>query len=191
MAAFIAQLIETSVTARKLWESGVALERTPLDTPLALRMLLRNAAAQQPAVCLIDDLDKAEGSLWSDHLLMFAREIAADLPILLFVGLDGPASLALRPTPEPDLISVARALTSRGLAEWWPLRPLTEQQVAAWIGPADPAVVTRLHAVTGGNPRWITLLWDDWCQRRVVQATGPADEWRIAPGNDPSALAGC
>ena len=75
---------------------------------------------------------------------------------------------------EPPALYVARSLVRRGLAQWLPLPPMTREDVAAWLGSADPALVTHLHSVSGGNPDWLALLWDElWRRSRCSHIPSP------------------
>jgi len=182
------QIILMSDAARQLAASlsGRADRQDPFRL---VPRLLRRAAEERPVVCLVDDSDRAEGGWWSDLVTAFAQEIASDLPLLLFLAVEGPEDLGPHEEDEPDSLYVARRLTSRGLGQWWPVRSLEADELARWIGPAAPEVAESLRQVTGGLGGWAHQLWDDWQQRGVVEQGGADGRWHFAPGAREKALA--
>jgi AAA ATPase domain len=95
VAALVGGLITVSVAAR-----GVLAELRQRGRVVGLHellpRLLRAAAHEdstRPLVCLIDDADMAEGNWWASLLLSFAQEIELELPLVLVMGVDGPAEL--------------------------------------------------------------------------------------------------
>ena len=183
LAGFIGQLLQAGAAT---WEMVESLTKQSQPSPYALTELIRHAAETQPVVCLLDDIDEAEGSGWANWLLDFAPEIATDLPLLFFVTLEGPSELGRHEDDESNLFYIARRLTARGLAEWWPLHPLSRDDVAAWIGPAAPGIAEHLHGVTGGYPGWVIRLWRDWQERGVVAYSDQEARWRWVPNRTPS-----
>jgi tetratricopeptide (TPR) repeat protein len=182
-ASLLKQLVETSEAVWKLaQERARQAQALPLD-PDGLKDLLRLAAGQRPVACLLEAADRVEGrSLWwSQFLRPFAAEVP-DLRVLLAVTLaspvdpdrpaadpTAPAALGGHQRDEPQPLYVARHLVERGLAAWRPLQPLSVAEVATWLAPCSPVLATQLHAVTGGDPRWLAELWADWTGRQVVR----------------------
>lgn len=190
MATFIGQLLQASATDWDLVDNLRRKGKSLPDSPEALKILLRRAAKAQPVVCLIDDLDEAEGSWLSDFVLTFAPEIATDLSLLLFLSMEGPMDLGPHEQEESDRLYLARRLTEEkdGPGQWWPLKPLSRDEIAAWLGPAEPDVVARLYAVTGGNPQWVKQLWEDWRERGVVRQSSQNQQWQVVPGHEVRSL---
>ncbi len=183
VAAFIGQILQAGAAT---WEVVESVAQQSEHSPDVLKRLLRSVAQAQPVICLIDDLDQAEGSGWANLLLDFAAEIHADLPLLFFLTMEGPSELGPHEYDEPNLLFIARYLTARGLAEWWHLHPLSRDDIAAWIGPAAPGLVQHLHGATGGYPGWVIRLWHDWQERGVVAYSDQAACWQWAPNRMPS-----
>lgn len=175
-ASFVGQLLQTSVSTHEL---GDEFKRNPPpreESAAWLKRLLRRAAAEKPLVCLLDDWDEAQRFYWDDMLLSFAREIAQDLPLLLFITVKEPLSLDAPAEDESGLAAVIKSLSEKGLAEWWPLRKLSRDEVAAAIGQAAPGIAAKLHGVTGGNARWVRELWREWRLSNIV-VPNEADCW--------------
>jgi tetratricopeptide (TPR) repeat protein len=182
------QIILTSEAAWQL-ASNLSAQGDHQDPFRLVSRLLRRAAEEGPVVCLVDDSHCAQGGWWSDLVATFAQEIASDLSLLLVLAVEGPEDLGPHEEDEPDSLYVARRLTSRGLAQWWPLRPLEAGELARWIGPAAPGVAESLRQVTGGLAGWAGQLWDDWQQRGVVERDEVDGRWRFASGGRERALA--
>jgi tetratricopeptide (TPR) repeat protein len=141
--------------------------------------------------CLLEAADRVEGrSLWwSQFLRPFASEVP-DLRVLLAVtmaspipdqpaaDLAAPAALGEHERDEPQPLYVARRLVEQGLATWRPLQPLSAAEVATWLAPCSPILATQLHAVTGGDPRWLAELWADWTSRHVARQA-PDGTWQL------------
>jgi tetratricopeptide (TPR) repeat protein len=165
------QLAETSMGVRTVFEEHAQQSRPLPLGPDRLRALLRQAALERPVVCLLETADQAEGRQvwWSQFLLSFAAEVVRDPRVLLVVSLTGPAELGGHERDEPQPLYVARRVVEKGLARWCPLQPLTTADIGAWLHPCSAVLVARLHAATGGDPRWLAELWDDWHARRVVR----------------------
>jgi hypothetical protein len=181
IGALIGQLITISVAGRQVVQ---ALQRKGqrVEVLELLPGLLRAAAAEHPApplVCLIDDADMAEGSWWTTLLLSFAQEVEQELPLVLVMGIDGPMELGDVPREEEsDACAVARSLRRRGLGEWWPLRALSWNEVASWIGPASPELLSSVWKITEGAPGEIRELWEGWAHRGAIRQDDEG-RWRI------------
>ncbi|HEX4805737.1 MAG TPA: tetratricopeptide repeat protein [Conexibacter sp.] len=158
------------------------------ELPGLLPPLLRAAAEERPLVCLVDDAGDAGSGWWADLLLTFGQEIAAELPLLLVLAIDGPADLGEHDPDESEVLYAARRLHARGLARWLPLRPLDERELATCAGPAEPAALTALHEVTGGRAGWARRLWADW-QRRGVLVRRDDGRWALPSERRGQALA--
>ncbi len=188
LAGIAAQILGASVAtwvgarADRARADGTAA--VPAGGPYAFEEWLRGEAARHPVVCLVDDADQAMGAVWTDIVSRLARQIDEGLPVLLLMTIEKPSGLG----DEPDAIALAGDLVRRGLAEWWPMRPRTEEEVAAWLGPAEPDVARRLHAATGGNPRWVEALWTEWVEMEAVGREGPNRPWRLLFGRDEESL---
>lgn len=180
----LGQLAATSVAVRGLLGTHAEQGRlVPLD-PDGLKALLRRAALERPVVCLLEDLDQVENrrAWWSAFLRPLAAEAVRDLPLLVVVSLTGPEELGGHEPDEPQPLYVARRLVEAGLASWRWLEPLAVADIAAWLRPCAPSVAAGLHAATGGDPRWLAALWEDWQARRVVRQA-PEGTWEFAGPN--------
>jgi hypothetical protein len=146
--------------------------------PEEIKRLARRAAANQPVVYLVDDLDESREHWLANLLQELATEIDRDLPLIVFATIEGPAQLGEYSGDDPHLWLTARDLLERGVAEWWPLRPLSRAEVAEYIGNARPGIAEHLHQVTNGYPRRVIELWRDWQTRGVVWWADEEDCWR-------------
>lgn len=176
----VGQLAQLSPTVHDLLarHAGTGQPLTDGSGPGAVRALLRAAARDGPAVCLLDNLDRADQAArwWQELVDRLAGELA-DRPILLVVTLRGPATpptlpaasdssatepWAAGPVGSPVGLQTAGRLLAAGVADWLPLRPCAPQEVAAWLGPCAPGVADRLIGATGGDPGWLARVWDTW-----------------------------
>lgn len=146
-------------------------------SPDEVKALIRRGAQAGPLVLLIDDLDQAR-----DHwLLELLREMAPEIDrmrLMLAATLEGPAELGEYDDSEPGVITRVRGLMARGVAEWRAIHPLNQNEITAWLGPAQPGIIAHLHGITGGYPRRVYRLLGDWEERDVVRRSDPAGEWR-------------
>jgi tetratricopeptide (TPR) repeat protein len=163
---------------------GMVGEHGRPDLSVLMPRVLRRLCEEGPVVCLVDDADRAPGGWWSDLVLLFARRIVKDLPLLLVLAVDGPQQLGGHEDDEPDALFVARALTSDGLARWHPLTALTAEELMRWTGPAMPDVLRALLEVTAGRADWTAQLWRDWQRRMVVDQTPEDRRWRFVAGRE-------
>lgn len=180
---FANQVIQASISASNLVKKLIQKNQPSSNSPSSLKALLRSAASDGPIVCLLDDLDQAETTWWTDFIISFSSEIA-ELPILLVVTLEGPVDLRAQSDIEPDLWDVARRLVQKSRAEWWSLRPLDRAAISTWLGCADPKLVDQLYNITGGNPRWVMMLWQEWREQEKVRLTQLNSQWEISPGQE-------
>lgn len=175
-ASFLGQLLQTGASAH---EFGTEFKKDPRpgkESAHWLRTLLRRAAEEKSLVCLLDDWDEAQRFYWDDMLLSFSREIAKDLPLLLFLTIKEPINLEAPEKDESGLAMVIKTLRDKGLAEWWPLPKLSRDQVANTIGQAALGIAAKLHGVTGGNAGWVQELWREWRLNDIV-IMNEADCW--------------
>lgn len=175
-ANFIGQLLQTSGSAREFADEFREKPPTAKGSADWLRKILRRAAEEKPLVCLLDDWDEAQRFYWDSMLVSIAKEIAQDVPLLLFVTVNEPVRAGTPEEDGSDLMAVIRSLTGKGLAEWWPLRKLSADEVATAIGRAAPGIANKLHGVTGGNARWVKELWREWRLSETV-VTDETDRW--------------
>lgn len=176
----VAQILKLGFTGWKLAEGLAGATPPPPNSPELLKLLLRYVARDGSAVCLIDRVDTALGPELPNLIRALAPEIATDLPILLLATLVGPAELGPVARDETLLLRIARDLTApeRRLAEWWALRPLDPGAIAAWLDPAEPDLVERLHVVTEGDRAWLVDLMDFWSRQGVVGRGAGRGLWR-------------
>ncbi len=175
-ASFIGQLLVTITDARGFADEFNSEHSSRGWSGERLKKMLRGAVEEKPLVCLLDDWDEAQRFHWDNMLLDFARVIARDLPVLLFVTIKEPINLKAPEKDESGLAKVIESLLESGVAEWWPLSKLSRDEVAAAIGEAAPGIAAKLHGVTGGNARWVRELWREWRLAGVV-LTDEADRW--------------
>jgi tetratricopeptide (TPR) repeat protein len=176
-AAFIGQLLVTCADAFDFAADFQPNVSRGVHDPEWLNRLLSRATKERPLVCLIDDWDGAgESFAWNSMLISLARQLAQGLPVLLFVTLKGQFNSAGSEEHDTDLTKIVRKLTESGLAELWPLRKLSGEEVAAAIGKSAPGVAATLHGVTGGNARWVRELWREWRLSEIV-VTDRTDTW--------------
>jgi hypothetical protein len=187
--AFLAKMIPgvpatAADFAGQLLQTGVAMQAAneivseQVVWPEEIKRLARRAAANQPVVYLVDDLDESREHWLANLLQELATEIDRDLPLIVFATIEGPAQLGEYSGDDPHLWLTARDLLERGVAEWWPLRPLSRAEVAEYIGNARPGIAEHLHQVTNGYPRRVIELWRDWQTRGVVWWADEEDCWR-------------
>lgn len=184
--AGVAQQIMTSSSAAWQVVAELASEGVTEEPFRLVPRLLRRAASVGPVVCLVDDADLAEGDWWFDLVHLFAQQVAAELPLLLVMALEGPQVLGPHEEGEPETLFVARRLRERHVAQWWALQALERDEIASWIGHASPDVAEHLHRITGGQAGWVTRLWADWQERGAVEQN--EGYWTFAPGDRSLAL---
>lgn len=183
--SFIGQLIQAGVS---IHEFGSAFKKQPQpgkETADWLRDLLRRTTKEKPLVCLLDDWDEAQRFYWDSMLQSFSREIALELPLLMFLTVKEPINLSAPEEDKSGLSGVIKILTEKGLAEFWQLGKLTRNEVANYIGPSAPGVAAKLHAVTGGNAGWVQELWREWRLNEIV-VLSELDDWIWAPEHSPT-----
>jgi tetratricopeptide (TPR) repeat protein len=176
IASLVGQSLEAGVSTRELVEEFKQKPLPGKDGAYSFRNSLRQATEEQPLVCLLDNWDEAERLHWDVMLLNLSREIAQDLPLLLFITIKEPLNLNTPEKDETGLAYIIKRLTDKGLAELWPLRKLSKVEVAAAIGSAAPGIAAKLHGVTGGNARWVRELWREWRLAELV-VTDETDRW--------------
>ena len=183
--SFIGQLIQAGASVH---EFGSAFKKQPQpgeESADWLRDLLRHTTTEKPMVCLLDDWDQAQRFYWDNMLQSFSREIALELPLLMFLTVREPINLIAPENDKSGLSREIKKLTEKGLAEFWQLAKLTRNEVANYIGPSAPGIATKLHAVTGGNAGWVKELWREWRLNENV-VLSELDDWIWAPQHSPT-----
>jgi tetratricopeptide (TPR) repeat protein len=173
---FIGQLLETSIQSHNFAEEFQKEAPRRGEDAERLKQVIRRASEKAPLLVLLDDWDEAERFAWDSMLISLAREVARDLPLLMFITVREPIRLNAAEDGGSSLVTVIDRLTEKGLAEVWPVRKLTAAEVATAIGQAVPSIAAKLHGVTGGNARWVRELWREWRLRGVVEPD-QSDRW--------------
>jgi len=178
--ALLGQVLSKSKAAgalvRDLFDKRERLAPTEL-----LPRLLGALCAEGPAVCLVDDADRAPDGLWADLVLGMGGRVASDWPLLLVLALDGPARLGDHDDGEPDSLYVARCLRDDGVADWHPLAAVELGELERFTGAAEPEILRALLDVTGGRAAWAAQLWRHWRASGVVVQDDDRDPcWRFA-----------
>ena len=163
----VEQFVKFSFAAYRVLERLRADARRA-EIPELLPRLLREAAGEQPVVCLMDDTDHAASTWWCDLVLSFAQELTEELPIVLVMAVDGPDELDDGDEWAFPTLAVARRLVRRDLAEWHSMIPLTVPALSAWLGPMTPALLTALHTLSGGRHGDVAELWRRWIGRGLI-----------------------
>lgn len=171
LAGIVAQLIAAVKPTRDMvsaWKQAGA--PTLEDDPLVFRQVLIAACKKQAVVCLLSDYEDASvqwGTFWST----FTTEMTT-LPLMVVLTLEAPTPLP-DPTPaDPDSWKVAYYLCGTGRAQCYAVPSITREDLAAWMGLADEAVIEQLWRITKGNPRWTEFLWEAWQTDGVVESVG-------------------
>ena len=171
IGTLVGQLVAISAASVPLIER--LRERPETDALDLIPRLLRLVAAEnpkKPLVCFVNGAEHAEGNWWANLLLSFAQEVTEELPLVLVMGLDGQPEPSNVPTVEESpAYGVARSLRTRGLAVWWPLRPLSKEEVRAWLSPASVGLISAMWDITEGDPAEIAEVWESWAQRGVIR----------------------
>lgn len=173
--------VVTAVHAAGKAFAGEDLARIAV-TPRGSASVLRSAVRDRPLVCIVDDVDQALGTWWSDLLLGFAEEIARDLPLHLVVALEGGADPGAHQDDENDALGAARVLTTATVADWIFLAPVGPPELAAVTGPANADVLGLLDSLSEGNLGYAAGLWGNWRQTGVVERDTDLGPWSFAPG---------
>ena len=154
--------------------------------------LLRQATDKQPVVCILDQFDHADPRLLTTFLIGSMGELLPGRRLSIVASIDGPPALPTTGAPtdqeEPPAHFAARSLIRRSLAHWLPLPPMRQDEVAAWLRDAEPALVQHLHTITDGNPAWLVHLWDELWTQEKVQPHPKTYRWTPAPGYQLAAL---
>ncbi len=184
IAPLLSQILNISTSAWKLREK---MAKSQPDSWEAVSLLIKAAATERPLLIILHDVHKARGSWWNNLLLSLAHEIA-QVPIALFLGVDGPPNLPPVGNPdEPDYIYLARKLLSSSVARWWPVERLCTEDVERWLGSADEDVVATLLDLAQGQPRQLVARWQDWTDRHVVVKDAHG-AWQFLPNLTPNDL---
>ncbi len=151
-----------------------------------LRDVLRELCREGPAVCVIDSVDERTGALWDELAGLLSRQIAAEMALLLVLGLDGPRDLGAPRAGEATSITVARELTCElvDVASWHWLAPLTAADIERWTGPVTSDVASWLLELTDGCSGEVSRHWAEWQRLRLLERDREG-RWRFA-SYDPS-----
>lgn len=181
-------LILTEGSAAWQLVSEIKDQKHRVDPAVLLPQLLRMSARQRPVACIVDHADDAYPGWWADLTTLFAKEIVSELPALLVLGLDGPIVLDGDDRQGSSGREAARLLTRRDLAHWWPLAPIAEDQLAQWIGPAEPVVVDELMRASDGHSAIAAQVWHGWKSGGVVSQSSPDGCWILTSDGQASLL---
>ncbi len=156
------------------------------DSPLVLPTLLRQAAQHHTVAVFLEDLTFAE-PVWADLIWQFAREVQADLPILLLASVEASSPLKeLRQKDLPYTLKVMMDSVNRSFAQALFLAPLSTAQIQKvhWRHyPVGPSLAHRLSELADGNALVTQILLDDWIAHEVV-GISPSGNLSAVPENN-------
>jgi tetratricopeptide (TPR) repeat protein len=164
------------------------LTEFPLDDDPArgLATLLRLVARRQavahhtPLVMVWEYLDHAT-PLWGDILRYLTPEICQDLPVLVVATATAVGPLATLPAERRSaVLEVAHAMQERQEAEVLWLERVTAQDIAQYLGTADPLLPRRLHHLADGIPALVESLWQQWQEALPPAVVCRDDRWEVA-----------
>src|SRR3954469_5409977 len=143
----------------------------------AVTTFLRNVAAEQPLVLLLDDLHWADAP--SLRLLQFLARELSDASILV-VGTYRDVELGRR----HPLSQALADLTRQGLVERVTLRGLSEHEVARFIEVTasihpPPPLVRAIHEETEGNPFFVSEIVNLLAAEGELEDPSRLDEWTL------------
>lgn len=177
LASLLGQLLN-------LGRTGAALKSKTPDRPLAeLTASLCDTAAKAPLVCVVDRADALVGTWWSPLLDQLAVRISHGLPLFMFLAVDGGPAPGQHTEDEPDALNAARRLINERLGlpvQWHAIEPVDAAAVAAFTGPAQPALHEALLDLTEARAGWVASLWEAWREHHIVTRPSENDEWRFA-----------
>src|SRR3954447_15057859 len=143
----------------------------------AVTTFLRNVAAEQPLVILLDDLHWADAP--SLRLLQFLARELSDASILV-VGTYRDVELGRRHPLSQALADLSR----QGLVERVTLRGLSEQEVARFIEVTasiqpPPSLVSAIHEETEGNPFFVSEIVNLLAAEGELDDPSGLSEWTL------------
>src|SRR4051794_799933 len=143
----------------------------------AVTTFMRNVAAEQPLVLLLDDLHWADAP--SLRLLQFLARELSDASILV-VGTYRDVELGRR----HPLSQALADLTRQGLVERVTLRGLSEQEVARFIEVTasidpPPSLVRAIHEETEGNPFFVSEIVNLLAAEGELDDPSGLSEWTL------------
>ena len=142
----------------------------------AVAAMRASAKPGQPGVWLIDDLDEKDADLWWDLVAELPYQLD-DRPLLLVCTFCCPFAPTEDRNDLPGSAGWARRLEKRGHAKWIHLPPLSAEDIAEFLRPADTAVTNLLWQVSEGNARTAVLMWDEWRRKHWVH--NPHGPWQL------------
>lgn len=176
--ACVAQLVRLvgEAEARAIWR------RVDDNPERALATWLRHAArATPPGLLLLWEGFDLAPSPWLHLLRYVAEEICRDLPVLLLLTALAPAPLAqLQEAQRSPALQMAQRLIDQEWAACLWLDRVTVADVAQYLGPADPVLPARLHALADGIPAVIESLWRQWREATPPAVHLVAGRWSVA-----------
>ncbi len=147
-----------------------------------LRTLTRQG--RQRLVLVWEAFDAAP-DFWLDLLRYLADEICLDLPVLLLPTALAAAPLAqLGESQRSQALHLAQTLMELDRATLLWLDRVTVQDVAHYLGPADPVLAERLHTLTDGLPALVESLWRQWREASPPAVVFNAGRWSVAREDD-------
>jgi tetratricopeptide (TPR) repeat protein len=164
--------------------SGAAGVADQIET---LGRFVRSSAHIGPLVITLDNLDWAPG-YWIDLLPPIMREIGRDLPVLLLVSLESPAPLDQLHGPlHTEPTRLAQKMAGEATAATYFFNHVDYDDIARYIHPATGELASRLLYLSGGDPKTVEIIWQEWVAREAVtrDATGrwavdgPDERWWV------------
>jgi tetratricopeptide (TPR) repeat protein len=177
IVSLLAQATSRSAAFLTLMEERMD-DPAPPDLNRFLGRVLRRLCEPGPVVCVVDNADGAGIDWWAD-LLLLSGQIAHDLPLVLVLGVAGPAELGPHRQDETDMLFAARRLSRDGSGRWHALSLITRDDLRRWIGVATPELLDEVLAISGGRAGYAHDLWTDWARRGAIERRTDGS-WRLS-----------
>ena len=192
LISFLGMAIGTTVSATKVIQKELesfAKEKNKIPSDLFSKVesLFCKASAEQPLVCIIDNLDKSNNPIWNTFFFTLIHHINVDLPVSFLVTTTPRSNSPLFSEDDPTY-NLFR-FVNEGKAKEIFMHPATEEEVTKFLDGADPLLVKHLHKFGEGNLREIKLLWNEWSLRSLVFRNGKTNQWEFDSNKKNSILA--
>lgn len=172
LGALLGQIVGSMSDAQRFLREFSRGRNAVSSGPRVLQSAIRALADQRPLCFAVECGSPVVADWWLNLVEGLSAEAEVELPLLIVLAIEAPASSPPQDDDESSLSKLVRLLVDGGRAEWWEMPSVDEAAINELIERCTPDLGEKLCAIASGQAGWVVELFADWRRRSVIVTNG-------------------